>query len=64
MDYALTQLLEGYEVSEDSGFEVQLPRPATYQEWLTEFRDASKGAQPPLELTGMMQCNYTEFPTL
>ena len=53
MDYALTQLLQGYEVSEASGFEVQLPRAATYQEWVAEFRDASAGARPPIELTGI-----------
>jgi hypothetical protein len=37
---------------EGTNYEVPLPRPATYQDWLTEFRDASKGAQPQLELTG------------
>jgi hypothetical protein len=52
MDYALTRLLDGYTVSPDTGYEVPLPRPATQQEWLTEFRDASKGAQPPITLTG------------
>lgn len=55
MDWALTQLLEGYEVTEDTSLEIPLPRPATYQDWLTEFRDASKGAQPQLELTGPWQ---------
>lgn len=38
--------------TESTQFEVPLPRPATYQDWLTEFRDASKGAQPQLKLTG------------
>lgn len=38
--------------TEATNYEVPLPRPATYQDWLTEFRDASKGAQPQLELTG------------
>lgn len=52
MDYALTQLLEGYQVSEQGNFEVPLPQPATYQDWLQEFRDASQGARPGLELTG------------
>jgi hypothetical protein len=40
---------------ESTSLEVPLPRPATYQDWLTEFRDASKGAQPQLELTGVHQ---------
>lgn len=38
--------------TEATKYEVPLPQPATYQDWLTEFRDASKGAQPQLELTG------------
>jgi hypothetical protein len=46
------QLLEGYEVSEEGNFEVPLPQPATYQDWLQEMRDASQGARPGLELTG------------
>jgi hypothetical protein len=46
------QLLEGYEVSQEGNYEVPLPQPATYQDWLQEFRDASQGARPGLELTG------------
>jgi hypothetical protein len=46
------QLLEGYEASEENNYEVPLPQPATYQDWLQEFRDASQGARPGLELTG------------
>ncbi|KAF6260349.1 hypothetical protein COO60DRAFT_1700352 [Scenedesmus sp. NREL 46B-D3] len=55
MDYALTQLLEGYQVSEQGGYEVPLPQPATYQDWLQEMRDASQGARPGLQLTGPWQ---------
>jgi hypothetical protein len=49
---SFVQLLEGYEVSEEGNYEVPLPQPATYQDWLQEFRDASQGARPGLELTG------------
>ncbi|KAF8073174.1 SPL4 [Scenedesmus sp. PABB004] len=52
VDWALTQLLAGAEVSEATGYEVPLPRPATLADRLRELRDASTGAQPPLELTG------------
>lgn len=58
MDYALTQLLEGYQVTAATGYEVPLPRKATRQDWLTEFRDASKGAQPPIPPTGKLQMPY------
>jgi hypothetical protein len=50
--YCYLQLLEGYQVSEEGNYEVLLPQPATYQDWLQEFRDASQGARPGLELTG------------
>jgi hypothetical protein len=52
VDHALTQLIEGYEVTAATGYEVPLPQEATYEDWLREFRDASQGAQPPLKLTG------------
>jgi hypothetical protein len=55
------QLLEGYEVSEEGNYEVQLPQPATYQDWLQEFRDASQGARPGLELTGEQSLNLASF---
>eukprot|EP00775_Hariotina_reticulata_P011086 gene11086-11241_t len=55
MDWALTQLLEGYQVTEEGGYEVSLPQPAGIDDWLAEFRDASQGARPSLQLTGPWQ---------
>jgi len=52
MDWALTQLLEGYQVTEAGGYEVPLPQPAGLFDWLAEFRDASQGARPAMKLTG------------
>ena len=41
------------QVSEDTGFEIPLPTLATQQDFLQELKDASKGAVPAIELTGV-----------
>jgi hypothetical protein len=40
------------QVTAEGGWQIPPPRPATFMEWLTEYSDASKGAQPPIPLTG------------
>jgi len=41
------------QVTAEGGWQIPPPKPATFNDWLKEFGDASKGAQPPLPLTGV-----------